>query len=497
MMKKNYLKNLIYFFLINLLIVSCSKESESVNTKNPKDDDIETPLFNEYAKNLNIYSGRNRVQLNFESSSDNIEYFVLSWNNKGSETLTKTVNKSEANSGSFKVVIEGLIEGIQSFDILAYNKTKNPAKSKRTASALVYGANYISSLHNRAVKETTFFYDKDPVIDWVDPRPEEIAVDIYYTNKAGNPDTIRIPHTEKTATLVGYHEKTEIKYRSLYLPDNTCIDTFYTAINTLPPLTYSIGVNVASYNIRNASDKDINAWMNRKKPVTDLILRHDFDILGIQEPYDIQIPDFDNLLVGYNGVKAPYATRSFLAIYYKKDLFDVLDSGHFWLSETPEKPSIGWDADELRICHWAKFKDKKTAKEFYFFNTHFYWRLQTARQNSGPLVAKKIKEIAGDYPVVFVGDLNSRPTESQIVSLKVTLNEAFIVTQTPRKGPENTNLGGGVFQGEPHNRIDYIFVSKSIKVLDYTCHADMYKDKNGEDRYPSDHLPISSNIVIK
>ena len=256
-------------------------------------------------------------------------------------------------------------------------------------------------------------------------------------------------------------------------------------------------IKVASYNIRNASDKDINTWENRKKPVTDLIIRHDFDVVGIQEPYDNQLPDFDNLLKGYNGVKAPYATKSFLAIYYKKELFEELDSGMFWLSETPDEPSEGWDSDEKRICHWAKFKHKETARVFYCFNSHFYWRYQTARKNSGPLVAEKIKEIAGNTPVIFVGDLNSQPETSQIESLKILLNDAFDVTQTPREGPDNTNLGGGVFQGKPHNRIDYIFVSKDIKMLDYTAHEDMYEDINGDDRYPSDHLPISSNIIIE
>lgn len=259
----------------------------------------------------------------------------------------------------------------------------------------------------------------------------------------------------------------------------------------------AVEIKVASYNIRNASDKDVNAWVNRKKPVTDLILRHDFDIVGVQEPYDIQIPDFDNLLKDYSGVKAPYARRSFLAIYYKKELFEELESGMFWLSETPDEPSEGWDSDEKRICHWAKFKHKETAKEFYFFNTHFYWRYQTARKNSGPLVAERIKQIAGSAPVIFVGDLNSQPETSQIESLKVLLDDAFDVTLTPRKGPENTNLGGGNFQGEPRNRIDYIFVSKGIKVLDYVSYEDVYVDEHDDYRYPSDHLPISSNIIIE
>lgn len=498
-MKKFYLKYVINLFVIVFLSISCSKETDSVNTKDPDDngDVIETPFFNGYAKNLKSYAGHNRVKLTFEVSSDSIEYFVLSWDNKGAELLEKKINKNEANAGIFEVVIDGLIEGIHNFDILAYDKTKSPAKSTRSTRAQVYGASYISSLHSRVVKETIFIYNQDPIINWLEARPEEIAVDIFYTNKTGNQDTIRMIHTEDSVTLPGYLKNTDIKYRSLYLPTNTSIDTFYTAVKTIPSLRYSIGMKVASFNIRLDTDTGINAWANRKKPVTDLILRHDFDIVGIQEPRNTQIPDFDNMLNGYTGVTAPYAIRSFIAIYYKKELYEMLESGHFWLSETPDIPSIGWDADELRVCQWAKFRDKETNREFYVFNSHFYWRLKIARENSGPLVARKIEEITGDLPVVFVGDLNSRPTESQSEKLRALLNDAFFVTEAPRKGPENTNLGGGNFQGEPVNRIDYIYVSKDIKVLDYTCHDDMYIDKNGDYRYPSDHLPISSNIIIK
>ena len=95
--------------------------------------------------------------------------------------------------------------------------------------------------------------------------------------------------------------------------------------------------------------------------------------------------------------------------------------------------------------------------------------------------------------VLFVGDLNSGSTTSQIQVIKGNLNDAFDITETARKGPENTGFPGGVFSGDPKYRIDYIFVSKDIKVLDFSVHGDKYGEN---DRYPSDHLPISSNILI-
>ncbi len=244
----SYLKHLINLFAVIFLSVSCTKGAEDVNTNDPNDDDvIETPIFDGYAKNLKSYPGHNRVKLIFEFSNDNIEYFEISWDNKGSESLTRIINKNEANSDIFQVIIDDLIEGIHSFDVLAYDKSKNPAKSTRSTRTQVYGANYISSLHNRVIKETIFLCDKDPVPDWLDARPEEIAVQVYYTNKAGSLDTVIISHTETIATLPRYLENTDIKYRSLYLPVNTSIDTFYTTTATLPPQTYY--ASVATKNI--------------------------------------------------------------------------------------------------------------------------------------------------------------------------------------------------------------------------------------------------------
>lgn len=239
----NYLIN---FFVIVVLFASCSKETDDVNGKKP-DDDIEAPIFDGYAKNLKSYPGHNRVKITFESSSDSIEYFVLSWDNKNSETVTKTINKSEVKLGIYQVFVNDLIEGNYSFKILAYDKDKNPAKSSATTRAQVYGENYINTLHTRVIRDAIFLFEKDPILEWLDARPEEVAVDIYYTNETGNPDTIRMAHTEKTITLPGHLEKTEIKYRSLYLPINTSIDTFYTASSTLHPKLYYASVATKNF----------------------------------------------------------------------------------------------------------------------------------------------------------------------------------------------------------------------------------------------------------
>lgn len=253
---------------------------------------------------------------------------------------------------------------------------------------------------------------------------------------------------------------------------------------------------VAAYNIRYAAEADEktgNGWDLRRGPLARLIDQHAFDIVGTQEGDGNQLEDLKRLLPAFDVVAHPYGGKGDLhnsAILYKRDLFELVDSGVFWLSETPDVPSIGWDASDRRVSNWAKLKDKRSGKEFFFFNVHFYWRKHIAKEKSGPLMVRKIKEVAGGMPVIVAGDFNSRPETSQISAIKEILNDAYDVSLSERQGVEGTGFPGGVFQGEPGGRIDYVFVSPEIRVLDYKVISDQYNN----DRYPSDHLPVTSLI---
>lgn len=262
----------------------------------------------------------------------------------------------------------------------------------------------------------------------------------------------------------------------------------------------AVKFKLASYNIRYASAADVetgNGWDVRKTPLANLILTHDFDIVGTQEGNSSQLSDLKNLLSGYDYVAYPYGGSNNklhnCATFYKKAKFEVLDQGVFWLSETPNVESIGWDATDTRICNWTKFKEKSKGKEFYIFNTHFYYQYTTARQNSGKLLIDKIKAISSTTPSVSTGDFNSTPSTSQISTILTYLKDAYDMTETTRVGPDGTGFPGGVFQGTPGSRIDYIFVTSHFRVLDYAVLVDSYN--NG--RYPSDHLPVTSMLSLR
>ncbi|CAG4994501.1 hypothetical protein DYBT9275_01405 [Dyadobacter sp. CECT 9275] len=253
---------------------------------------------------------------------------------------------------------------------------------------------------------------------------------------------------------------------------------------------------IASYNLRLNTDSDgINAWPNRKENVKALIRFHEFEIFGVQEGFRDQLNDLSELsdfaFIG-KGRDDGKEAGEHSAIFYKKDRFKLLQSGDFWLSETPEKPGKGWDATCCnRICSWGKFKDITTKKEFYLFNVHFDHRGVEARRQSGNLMVKKIKEIAGNSTVILTGDFNSTPETEQIKTIQTLLNDSYQVTKVAPYGPEGT-FNSFKFDAPMDKRIDYIFVSKNVEVLKYGVLTDA-KEK----RYPSDHQPVMIKAIIR
>jgi len=255
-------------------------------------------------------------------------------------------------------------------------------------------------------------------------------------------------------------------------------------------------VNIGSYNIRYDNKGDgINAWPNRKENVKGLIKFHDIEIFGVQEALIGQLKDISELTdFAYIGKGRDDGKEAgeHSAIFYKKDRFKLLKSGDFWLSETPDKPGKGWDATCCnRICSWGRFQDLNTKKEFYFFNVHFDHQGVEARRQSGFLMAKKIKEIAGNSSTILTGDFNSTPETEQIKTIQTILSDSREVTKQPAYGPEGT-FNSFKFDAPMDKRIDYIFVSKNIDVLKYGVLTDAK-----EQRYPSDHQPVLIQAIIK
>lgn len=247
---------------------------------------------------------------------------------------------------------------------------------------------------------------------------------------------------------------------------------------------------VATYNLRYNNPQDgINAWPNRVNLVRGLIRFHEWDIFGTQEVLYNQIQDLEALSeFGWIGVGRDDGMKAgeFAALFYRKQRIEVIQSGNFWLSVTPEIPSMGWDAKCCkRICTWAKCKDKQNGKIFYVFNAHFDHEGVTARLESAKLLHQKATEISNGLPVIIMGDFNSLP-ESDAVKI---LNEAgyrdsFTHTKQAPYGPVGT-FNSFNWNAELNRRIDYIFLGKKWTVEKYGVLTDSF-----EKRYPSDHQPV-------
>ncbi|ELR70506.1 endonuclease/exonuclease/phosphatase family protein [Fulvivirga imtechensis AK7] len=250
-------------------------------------------------------------------------------------------------------------------------------------------------------------------------------------------------------------------------------------------------IKVMTFNIRYDSQTDYeqgNGWKQRRDNIVRLIRHYDPDLLGLQEAEKHQLDFLLEQLQVYDYIGISRDNKvdqgEYSAILYRKDRFKLGENSTFWLSETPETPSKGWDANLPRIVTWGEFDDKKNNKVFYFFNTHFDHIGVKARENSAQLVVKKIGEIAGPAPVILSGDFNATPEAPPYAILTEKLKDAKVASAHPVYGPDGTFSGFELSSPEKFPRIDYMFVRK-LKVQDYETIADFFNDK-----FASDHLPI-------
>ncbi len=259
-------------------------------------------------------------------------------------------------------------------------------------------------------------------------------------------------------------------------------------------------LNVMTFNIRlNVASDSLNAWLHRKNLVVSQIQFFDVDILGVQEAKPDQMKDLANLLPEYNYIGVARDTGSwgeYSAIFYKKSNLDVLESNTFWLSPTPHIPaSKGWDAALTRIVTWGKFKDKKSGKIFFAFNTHFDHIGKVARALSAEMILKAVDSLAGKLPAIVTGDFNTTITDEpyKIItdeSNPLHLQNSFLISKLPHYGPTGTfnNWGSKEVNEFP---IDFIFVKNGVKVLK---HATISESWNG--RFSSDHFPVFASLTI-
>ncbi|MAB48053.1 MAG: endonuclease/exonuclease/phosphatase [Flavobacteriaceae bacterium] len=257
-------------------------------------------------------------------------------------------------------------------------------------------------------------------------------------------------------------------------------------------ITFSVAsqdLKIMTYNIKLDYPKEgKNSWTNRKPFMVKQIKFYEPDVLGVQEAMPNQMKDLDSLLTNYSfvgvGRDDGKDEGEYSAIFYKKNDLEVVESSTFWLSQTPDKVSMGWDAVCNRVCTYALFQDKKTNKKFWVFNTHFDHVGKEARTKSAVLILDKIKSLNKEgSPVFLTGDFNMDPDHESIDYITQTLKDSKAISEIDF-GPEGT-FNGFHFDQPVTRRIDYIFVSEDVEVNKYAVLSD-----NWNMQYPSDHLPV-------
>jgi len=266
-------------------------------------------------------------------------------------------------------------------------------------------------------------------------------------------------------------------------------------------------LTVGSYNIRYKNRDDSisgNGWACRCPVICNQILWERPDVFGAQEVLHAQLLDMERGLRRYRWIgvgrddgktKGEYA-----AIFYNPERVELVDEGHFWLNETPDRPALGWDAACIRICTWGHFRDRQTGKEFYYLNLHMDHVGVKARSEAARLVMRRITEmtdggrklavLTGDFNVGQSNELYSLFTESGVLKDCYTAAEVRFA--------ENGTYNGFDYHSYTAERIDHIFVTPTTTVDAYAVLTDgrWQKDMNGRmaRRCLSDHYPIFARI---
>ena len=250
-------------------------------------------------------------------------------------------------------------------------------------------------------------------------------------------------------------------------------------------------MKVMSFNLL-CSGKFRRRWQNRIPLAVRIIRNYEPDTFGVQEAHigwmnalAASLPDYAWVGVGRDDGAEK---GEFSAVFFRRDMFTLIDSGTFWLSETPEKPGLGWDADCIRVCTWALLENVETGKRFVHFNTHLDHIGPVAQQKGAELVAERSRTLFADVPAFFTGDFNVTPDSAPCKAVKSGgFLDARDVAPVTDKGVTFHDFESG----RESSVIDYVFVRGDVKVNSFS----VIRDKIDGD-LPSDHYPVIAEIDI-
>jgi endonuclease/exonuclease/phosphatase family metal-dependent hydrolase len=266
-------------------------------------------------------------------------------------------------------------------------------------------------------------------------------------------------------------------------------------------LTISVNsqtVKFLTYNLRFDNPADgANAWTNRRAWLCEQVKQANPDVFGIQEGLISQIKYLDSVFSDYRhtgvGREDGKTKGEFSALFFNAKKIRILKQSTFWLSPTPQKPTMGWDAACMRICSYGLFQIISTGRKFWVFNTHLDHIGVQARKNSASLILQKIKKLnQPEYPVILMGDFNSTPESEPFKMITEQFSDSKIAEKSMSMGPEGT-FNGFEATKPATERIDFIFTSKKGIILQNY----FVLRESREARYASDHFPVFIEVKFE
>jgi endonuclease/exonuclease/phosphatase family metal-dependent hydrolase len=262
----------------------------------------------------------------------------------------------------------------------------------------------------------------------------------------------------------------------------------------IPSLSFSQSISVLTYNIRyDNPDDGKNAWVHRKNEMVKFLRDEAPDLMGFQEVLNGQLEFLKEGLSKYQsfgvGREDGKLKGEFSPIFFKKEKFELLNQETIWLSETPDKPGIGWDAALERIATLITLRMKDAHREVVVINTHYDHRGVKARSESSKLLLNIIEDRYQGKPLIVMGDLNSDPDALPVKIFSPNLTDTFHCIKN--EGPDITFSGFANVDYTTGQRIDYIFTRN------FNCISFQILTPTIVDRNLSDHLPLVAIIEFR
>ncbi|MBO4620287.1 MAG: endonuclease/exonuclease/phosphatase family protein [Victivallales bacterium] len=253
---------------------------------------------------------------------------------------------------------------------------------------------------------------------------------------------------------------------------------------------------IMTFNVRTPRDKAPNHWKARIPRIQAVMEKYQVDLIGVQELTPRQKAALLSSGTPYEAVGVGREVDQGgeqCCILYRKERFECLASGTFWLSETPEVVgSRSWNSACRRICTWARLRDRRTGQTFLHFNTHLDHISEEARQKGTELILSRIEAMAQGLPCFLTGDLNCRADSPAVQAILRKLKDSKSASESPHEGPTQTYHAYRYNPDKPgKSEIDFIFFQGELRVLKHITISD-----HDGDEYPSDHFPVLAEVAF-